>query len=837
MVDFKKLKSQKAKPKSLDPIEIFRRLPKPEGVNDLYTSQTDILQTWFNNYREETDTVIKLHTGGGKTLIGLLIAQSTLNELGEPVLYLAPTKQLVEQTLQKAREFGINAVPYVSGSSLDTDFVNGKAIMVGTYNSLFNGRSKFGIRGDMNPQRLGGIILDDAHSAFSVIRNSFTLTINSETNRTLFESLIDIFRKDFRDIDKLGTLEDIVSGKNSAILEVPYYAWNEQIDTVREQLRTDTSQYSLVWPLLRDNLHICHALISKNTITISPILPQVNMFPSFDDAKRKIFMSATISDDSDILRTFDSSSDSLEKPLKSRSLAGISERMILIPDLMPFTQPEKFNQKLVKWTVNDKKVGSVVLVPSEGAAESWKDFAKLSIGKDVERAVKNLQEQSDLGPIVFANRYDGIDLPGDSCRLLIMEGLPKGTSDYEIFKASALYKGNTIIKGIAQRIEQGIGRGARGAGDHCVILLVGKDIASWISKDANFKFLTSATQAQLEMGIEVSKEIQSSKNLLDTIERSFNRDTDWVEYHADSLAELVDENELDKLQLEQAKVERKALNLWSDGHHDKAINKIERLIENSGQNLDSQTIGWLQQFAARIAHHWGNKDKALELQRSAYANNRNLTRPKIIPPYRSLPVPMPQADKIAQKIQGYRIRRGYLQAFENVVSDLHPDSSANRFEQALKELALMIGLVSERLDERGEGPDVLWLLPEKVGLVIEAKSRKLKKNELTKIEHGQLLVAGEWFANEYPDYECIRTSIHPQNLAIRAAYAEDSYALTFEKLSSLVSDVRILITSLVDSQLDGEHFVAYCNECLAASKVRSDKLVQNYLVPFVVKSQ
>ena len=92
MVDFKKLRSQNEASKSTDPIEIFRRLPKPQGINDLYSSQTEILQQWYSR-RNERDIVIKLHTGGGKTLVGLLMAQSTQNETGEPILYLAPTKQ------------------------------------------------------------------------------------------------------------------------------------------------------------------------------------------------------------------------------------------------------------------------------------------------------------------------------------------------------------------------------------------------------------------------------------------------------------------------------------------------------------------------------------------------------------------------------------------------------------------------------------------------------------------------------------------------------------------------------------------------------------------------
>jgi len=95
VVDFDKLRTKKKKAKAIEPSEIFRRLPKPPGINDLYTSQAEVLQTWFER-RNTRDVVLKLHTGGGKTLVGLLMAQSTLNEVGEPVLYLSPTVQLVK---------------------------------------------------------------------------------------------------------------------------------------------------------------------------------------------------------------------------------------------------------------------------------------------------------------------------------------------------------------------------------------------------------------------------------------------------------------------------------------------------------------------------------------------------------------------------------------------------------------------------------------------------------------------------------------------------------------------------------------------------------------------
>lgn len=835
MVDFKKLKSQKSKPKSINPTEIFRRLPKPEGINDLYASQTEILQKWFDR-RNERDIVLKLHTGGGKTLVGLLIAQSTQNETGEPVLYLAPTRQLVQQTLEKAEKLGVSAVPYKTGQPLDDDFVNGKAIMVATYKALFNGKSKFGIRGEANPLKLAAVILDDAHAAFSVVRDSFTLEIKTENNYSRYTELADLFRKSFKDIDKLGTLEDIMSGSDYSILEVPYWSWHEQLDAIREQLKSDSDKYALVWPLLRDQLHLCHALISKYAFTITPILPMVNAIPSFFEAPRKIYMSATIADDSEIIRTFDANPDSVKHALQSRSLAGVSERMILIPDLMPFEFKQELSKRIIDWAANKKKIGTVVLVPSDKAAEVWVNVATIAKGsKEVESLVTQLQDERIRGPVVFSNRYDGIDLPGDSCRILLMNGLPSGTSNYELFRASALYGGTTITRMLAQRIEQGIGRGARGAGDHCVILLVGSDISAWVAKDANFRFLTSATRAQLDMGIEISKEIETPKDLVQSIQRSIDRDKDWTEYHAETLAELVDEEASNDIHFIQATVERKVVNLWHDGYHEQAIAKLEQVVNKSEQTNDNQMVGWFQQLAARIADRWGNKERALDLQRQAFANNRNLIRPKIVPPYRPLSIPGSQARAIAKKIGGYRLRQGYLQSFEEVVSNLHQDATANRFEQALCDLATMIGLSSERHDVDGEGPDVLWLLPERVGLVIEAKSRKKEKNALTKEQHGQLLVAAEWFAKEYPGYDCVRVCVHPKNQATRSAVAGASHALTFEKLMSLVSDARLLLSSLCESQLDVESLEMECNRQLESSNLRSDRIVNNYLLPFDVQ--
>ena len=831
MVDFSKLRSKRNKTKVIDPIEIFRRLPKPLGINDLYTSQADVLTTWFNR-RVEKDTVLKLHTGGGKTLVGLLIAQSTLIETGEPVLYLAPTVQLVNQTIKKAEEIGIKAVAYQRGQPLNDEFINGNTIMVATYKALFNGRTKFGIRGVSKPQSVAAIILDDAHVAFSEVRDSFTIEVFSKGNRSLYEKISCLFRQAFTEIDKVGTFDDVQSGNEFTVLEVPYRAWNQHINTIREILKEESEDYGLVWPLLRDHLHLCHAFISSGSFTITPIQPFINLFPTFFDSPRRIYMSATIADDSDMIKTFDVNSKFVKEALTSKSLAGITERMILIPDLMPF----KFNiqesiSKILEWTAK-KELGSIILVPSDNSANNWLDIATFAKGsQQVELIIKELLERSTSGPIVFSNRYDGIDLHGDSCRLLVMSNLPLGTSNYELFRASALFSGSSITRMMAQRIEQGIGRGSRGAGDYCVVILTGSDLSGWISKNANFSLLTSATKAQLEMGMEISKEVDSLKDFANLINKSYERDKDWMEYHAETLAEFVHEDKLDELRFEQAKVERKAINLWQDGYMDKAISKIENYI-SSVEDGDKSLIGWMEQLAARIADNWGNFELAEDYQRRAFANNRNLIRPTVLPPYRPMSTSGSQSKVIVSKLGEFRNRRGFINIFEDSVSYLQRSSSANQFEKSLSELATSIGLEAERYDINGEGPDVLWLLPNKTGFVIEAKSRKKEKNALTKEDHGQLLVAEEWFIKNYPGYDCIRVSVHPKNNATKAAVASASHALTYEKISELVDEARIILTKLCESQLSEKDLEVECDRLLCSSNIKFDKIAERYLEPF-----
>lgn len=80
MVDFSKKLGEKDVECFVEPISLYNSLDRASDKGPLRPAQSFVLEKWHSQRRNDKDTIIKLHTGQGKTLIGLLILQSKLNE-------------------------------------------------------------------------------------------------------------------------------------------------------------------------------------------------------------------------------------------------------------------------------------------------------------------------------------------------------------------------------------------------------------------------------------------------------------------------------------------------------------------------------------------------------------------------------------------------------------------------------------------------------------------------------------------------------------------------------------------------------------------------------------
>ena len=64
---------------ALHPRDIFITLNRAPNFSFPRDIQTEVMNRWFEA-RDNRDNVIKLNVGSGKTLVGLLLLQSSLNE-------------------------------------------------------------------------------------------------------------------------------------------------------------------------------------------------------------------------------------------------------------------------------------------------------------------------------------------------------------------------------------------------------------------------------------------------------------------------------------------------------------------------------------------------------------------------------------------------------------------------------------------------------------------------------------------------------------------------------------------------------------------------------------
>lgn len=437
-IDFTKRLGKKSAADLTDPIKLYDTLDRKVDKGPLRPVQTTILAEWHVSRRKERDVVIKLHTGQGKTLIGLLLLQSKLNEGSGPAVYVCPNKFLANQTRVQAEQFGITVCK--DDGDLPHEFLDSKAILVTHVQKVFNGQTKFKLGN--RSLTVGSLVIDDAHACVDSIRDACVISI--EKDNEVYRKLRGLF-SDSLSAQGAGTFAEIENGSRDAILPVPYWTWQEKQAEVMEALASIVQRPAnskekphgawFVWPLLKDNLKHCLCVVSGDSIQITPYLPPLDMFGSFFKAKHRVFMSATVTNDSFLVRGLQLSPEVLRNPLSIPNEKWSGEKMILLPSLID----DKLSREAI---VNEfgkpnakRNFGVVALTPSFAAAGFWeKCGSTVAKTESIDAEISKLRSGSWGNTLVFASRYDGIDLPDQMCRILIFDSTPHAMNLAEAYE-------------------------------------------------------------------------------------------------------------------------------------------------------------------------------------------------------------------------------------------------------------------------------------------------------------------------------------------------------------------------------------------------------------------
>ncbi|TIM96819.1 MAG: DEAD/DEAH box helicase [Mesorhizobium sp.] len=817
MFDFSSLNRPSGASRPTNPVEIFRSAPAlAESPNDLWQGQSKALEQW-NLARDKKDVLISLHTGAGKSLVGLLIAQSLVNEGTTRVLYLCGTNDLVTQTSREVtNKLGFPHSTRMGGSFSNELYTTGQGFCLTNYQALFNSRSVF--KRDNRPE---AIIFDDAHVAEKIIRDCYTLKISADDHAQLFSRLVELVRPHFAAIGRADYYNNVISGGSvHRVVLVPPPAMlalgREQnlLGILREHgLYEGETAYALQH--LADHLHVCPMFISRSSIEIAPaFLPSKRIDYLTDPAVRRVYLSATLTSEVDFCRAF-GKRPSLK--IEPESDAGMGERMIILTEASKLTEAGAGNVKparVAAYLAGSNKL--LITTSSYAAAEKYREIASPPPQRQFTEALDAFRKSTSPGAFVLVGRVDGIDLPHATCRVMLADGLPTGFSLYESYLFDFLEMRNSFAAKLANRITQMFGRTNRGRNDYSAIFAVDAQLVSWLMTPRNLAHLPDLLRRQLLLGKSMVQQfsIQDITTFPALVNQMVSRDPNWLAYYTDSVRglDVTEEQRLqaadnDQLLTEAALAEADFGAFIWDGNSQAARVALGEVVDKVVV-ADRRLAGWYN-IQIGMTYELEGDTEAAAKQYSEAKSRTNHT----------LALPIPQSTQSAahdQKprnllhsklleifINDVRIQNDHFAKYERRISPLFDHSrSASEHEEALRTLGELVGFQATRPEQESDTNstlDVLWLSSSASKcILIELKSKKRQDSVVNAADVGQAYNHLQWVSQSHGESQILGLIIVgglPKK-SPEAAPSEVMWASDTSRFKALFDDTMQMLRSL-----------------------------------------
>lgn len=822
-LDLSKVKARPRAATSLDPEEIFRRLPKKDSsINDLWLGQGDALRAW-HKARDKADVAINLNTGAGKTLIGLLIAQSLTNELRGGVAYLCSSIQLVEQTVAKAGTYGIETSQLIKGELTGNAYSSGAGPLITTYQAATHGFSRF----RANPP--SALILDDAHAADHIIRDQFSVSVERKSAQDVFEAVCHLARPYFESVNKAITFSEIIEGYGDSILLAPSdFARNEAARISRMFLEhgiiEELLSVKFAWEHIKANVQDCAFIFTPRRLTITPPFIPAKAIPAFAHSQRRVYLSATMLAEEAFIRCFGTKVDEVIAP---NTPAGECERAILIPQC---SRVRYEDIDVAKEVVKNAK--TLIVCPSFARAkEKWAEVAEPVASDGLTDVIQNFKSSSAPAKLLLAARYDGVDFPGDACRVMVIDDLPSGISPLERYQYETLRMNNVLRGAIATRVTQAFGRISRGMGDYGVVILTGRRLVDWILVPVNQELLPEFIQKQLSLGVQVSNECSEVTDFVDVRTRCLSRDNEWLITYQSFMddADSVPAVSSREHAVAAAGAEVKAaMAMWRNDHKGAATALVKVL--DSAFSLSPSLGGWYCFWIAHSLHRVGEHDVAREYEERGIGSNFEIPfRRDVVSKGASISPQLSSFCGLFRSVSSSAL--SFAIDIDGVISELTLRASVTRVEEAMRKLGLALGLNSSRPDnDEGTGPDVCWSLADGAVFVADLKTDKRVDGEYHKKETAQLTDHENWARGRFPEREIVTALIGPRLPVSKQANPSPSHLLLeLEPVIGIARSLREVIRSLEDNATPIEIEVL-AGKALDAADLRFDILLRQ--LPF-----
>lgn len=813
---FKLGKSDKGRlPQS--PIEIFDELrPRTQRVQYLWSHQHSLLRTYTSGHLEDKDLALELPTGAGKTLVGLLIAEFRRRSRSERVVYLCPTRQLSYQVAEQAKNFGID-VSVLVGPSKDYDaaaftrYQRAEQIAISTYSSIFNAKPRIS-----DPEV---ILCDDAHAADNAVLGMWSLDVNKFRDSDFYWALIGILgnalplglrRRRDQDVSTWIRID-------SELIPLPLvHMRSAELRAVFESYCPLKNEHKYAWQRIAQHLDGCNLYVSTHEIHVRPLVPPTETHGTFADAKQRIYMSATLSSGGDLERMWGVHRINRIPAPEGWDSRSTGRRLILFPSCMEKREDASAFAKQF-FESSDR---TLAIFPSKVTLDSVEKRLPDGIGvlhaEDIESSLDPFLNAAHPAALLLANRYDGIDLPGDTCRRLVLAGMPGYGDLHETFLTRRLGAYAQFRDRLRTRVTQGLGRCTREKNDYAAVLIHGDDFLKWCSTKRNTRGLNPELQAEIEFGLDNSA--GSDLGRMVELQTAFLAQSDeWVE--ADAFIEeerkkyRKESEELSEVLHATSRFEIDyQLSMWN-GEFSRAYEGALKIVDKLAGGSELKPYRGFWHYQASVAAfleykraedvQWRTRFNAkLQDARASFKGNTWLAGLDEISPPVAAAGPERTTDPfpvLAEFEKRRVVGRSFDLRMDEIRSEL-ASPKAKTFEAGLVSLGNLLGFESIGFVDRQGAPDALWIYLERA-IVFEAKSEKKTQNPISladvreALTHRAWLVTHGFLENSMPT-ETILTS--PSSTIVRdaEAVADSLKHVDIQQLQMLFEEVRQVLSSV-----------------------------------------
>lgn len=739
-----------------NPEALFRDLPRLDhGPKHLWAHQADILRDYLK-HQNDADLAIELPTGAGKTLVGMLIGEWRRRALGQRVVYLCPTLQLARQAVADARAAGISVVD-LTGSNWGWDandrlaYTQAKAIAVAHYKAVFNSNSQ------LDDADL--LIVDDAHAAAGAIAD--TWTVRFEHGTTAYQEVLALLTPGLPGTAAtrlLAATHDPATRSEGYLVDPQVVTANLAALTQTIDTQAQLSNAKYAWRMVRDYLDACIVFVSADEVIVRPILPPTSTHPPYTGPKQRLYLSATIGAGGELERAFGRRRITRMGVPAGWDARGTGRRFFVFPQLTTdFARADgdaATGQALATFVSDLMKAAgrSLLLAPSNYTLEQYKKLLvpagfKTVTASDVETTLVPFTSEPNA-VLALANRYDGIDLPDEHCRLIVLAGLPVGADPQEKFYTTLLGAKRVLQERTRTRFSQGAGRATRNANDRAIVVVLGQPLIAFAGDRDVQEGTHPEIRAELEIGIRNSGR-RSAADVAAAIRQFLAQDPAWntlIEPEIRTLRDMyaaADDAPDTKALQSAAPYEIQAVEAAWRGNFGDAVRQSERAIQSMSGGTELRPYQALWNY---LAAHWARLAAATDASYAAQADtlmraaNGAASRTTWIPNRQladgtnTTETDASRLDKLAvDGVIAYAKSFGKARALTRKVNEMKDNLSqreANRYEHGLVTLGMLIGAEAHKPDEEARA-DAVWRWSDEMWAAWEAKSEAKDENDIS----------------------------------------------------------------------------------------------------------